>query len=52
MDSSKETHKCSFEIIKASSKMTVDQAEKQPHIQEIRTNYLQQNLYFRTNKKF
>ena len=52
MDSHKETHKYAFELVKASRKMPIDRAEKQPHIQEIRTNYLQQSLSLRTNKKF
>ena len=52
MDSSKETHRYAFESAKASRIMPVNRAEKQPHIQEIRTNYLQQTLRLRTNKKF
>ena len=52
MDSSKATHRYAFELVKTSRKMPVDLAEKQPHIQEIRTNYLQQTLRLRTNKKF
>ena len=52
MDSHKETHKYAFELVKASRKMPIDRAEKQPHIQEIRTNYLQQALKLRANKKF
>ena len=44
MDSHKETHKYAFELVKASRKMPVDRAEKQPHIQEIRKDYLQ-NLW-------
>ena len=50
MDSFKETHRYAFELVKASRKMPVNRAEKQPHIQEIRTNYLQQTLRLRTNK--
>ena len=52
MDSHKETHKYAFELVKASRKMPVDLAEKQPHIQEIRTQYQKQALKLRTNKKF
>ncbi len=52
MDSKKETHKYAFELLKASREMTVNRAEKQLHIKEIRTNYLQQTLKLRTNKKF
>ena len=52
MDTSKETHKYAFELVKASRTMPVDRAEKQTHIQEIRTNYLKQSLKLRTNKKF
>ena len=52
MESRKETHKYAFELVKASRTMPVDRAEKQPHIQEIRTNYLQQALKLRANKKF
>tara|TARA_B100001113_G_scaffold314415_1_gene280011 strand:+ start:293 stop:454 length:162 start_codon:yes stop_codon:yes gene_type:complete len=52
MDSHKETHKYAFELVKASRKMPVDRAEKQPHIQEIRKDYLQKSLRLRTNKKF
>ena len=52
MDSHKETHKYAFELVKASRKMLVDRAEKQPHIQEIRKDYLQKSLRLRTNKKF
>ena len=48
---SKETHRYAFELVKASRKMPVDRAEKQPHIQKIRMNYLQQTLRLRTNKK-
>ena len=52
MDTSKETHRYAFELVKASRTMPVDRAEKQTHIQEIRTKYLQQSLRLRTNKKF
>ena len=52
MDSSKETHRYAFELVKASRKMPVDIAEKQPHIQEIRTNYQEEALKLRSNKKF
>ena len=52
MDSYKETHRYAFELVKASRTMPVDRAEKQTHIQKIRTNYLQQSLRLRTNKKF
>ena len=52
MDSHKETHKYAFELLKASRKMPIDHAEKQPHIQEIRKDYLQKSLRLRTNKKF
>ncbi len=52
MDSHKETHKYAFELVKASRTMPVDRAEKQPHIQAIRTTYQQQALRHRTNKKF
>ena len=45
MDSHKETHKYAFELVKASRKMPVDRAEKQPHIQEIRKDYLQTVSY-------
>tara|TARA_B100000965_G_scaffold291720_1_gene249518 strand:+ start:2620 stop:2781 length:162 start_codon:yes stop_codon:yes gene_type:complete len=51
MDSFKETHKYAFELVKASRTMPIDLAEKQPHIQKIRTNYQQEALKFRTNKK-
>ena len=51
MDSHKETHKYAFELVKASRKMPIDRAEKQPHIQEIRRTYLVQTLRLRTNKK-
>ena len=52
MDSHKETHRYAFELVKASRTMPVDHAEKQPHIQAIRTAYQQQALKLRTNKKF
>ncbi len=52
MDTYKETHKYAFELLKASRTMPVDRAEKQSHIQEIRTNYLQRSLKRRTNKRF
>ena len=52
MDSHKETHRYAFELVKASRSMPVDRAEKQPHIQEIRTQYQIQALKLRTNKKF
>ena len=52
MDSHKETHKYAFELVKASKKMPIDRAEKQPHIQEIRKEYLQKSLRLRTNKRF
>ena len=52
MDSHKETHKYAFELVKASRKMPVDHAEKQSHIQEIRSTYLEQALKLRSNKKF
>ena len=52
MDTSKETHRYAFELVKASRTLPVDRAEKQTHIQEIRTNYLQKSLKLRTNKKF
>ncbi len=48
----KETHRYAFELVKASREMPVGRAEKQPHIEKIRMNYLQQTLRFRTNKKF
>ena len=38
MDSHKETHKYAFELLKASRKMPIDHAEKQPHIQEKRND--------------
>ena len=40
MDSYKETYKYAFELVKASRKMPVDRAKKQPYIQEIREDYL------------
>ena len=52
MDSHKETHRYAFELVKAARSMPVDRAEKQPHIQEIRTKYQKQALKLRTNKKF
>ena len=52
MDSHKETHRYAFELVKASRSMPVDRAEKQLHIQEIRTQYQKQALKLRTNKKF
>ena len=52
MDSHKETHRYAFELVKAARSMPVDRAEKQPHIQEIRTQYQKQALKLRTNKKF
>ena len=52
MDSHKETHRYAFELVKASRSMPVDRAEKQPHIQEIRTQDQKQALKLRTNKKF
>ena len=52
MDSSKETHRYTFELVKASRRMPVDRAENQPHIQQLRMNYLEKTLRFRTNKKF
>ena len=52
MDSHKETHRYAFELVKAARSMPVDRAEKQSHIQEIRTQYQKQALKLRTNKKF
>ena len=52
MDSHKETHRYAFELVKAARSMPVDRAEKQPHIQEIRTQYQKQALKLRTNKNF
>ena len=52
MDSHKETHRYAFELVKAARSMPVDRAEKQAHIQEIRTQYQKQALKLRTNKKF
>jgi hypothetical protein len=52
MDSHKETHRYAFELVKAARSMPVDRAEKQPHIQEIRTQHQKQALKLRTNKKF
>ena len=52
MDSHKETHRYAFELVKAARSMPVDRAEKQPYIQEIRTQYQKQALKLRTNKKF
>ena len=52
MDSHKETHRYAFELVKAARSMPVDRAEKQPHIQEIRTQYQKQALKLRANKKF
>jgi len=40
MDSHKETHKYAFDLVKTSWKMPIDRAEKHPHIQEIREDYL------------
>ena len=52
MDSHKVTHRYALELVKASRSMPVDSAEKQPHIQKIRTQYQKQALKLRTNKKF
>ena len=52
MDSHKETHRYAFELVKASRTMPVDRAEKQPHIKEIRSHYLQDALKLRSNKRF
>ena len=52
VDFHKETHTYAFELVKSSRTMTVDSAEKQPHIQAIRITYQQQALKLRTNKKF
>lgn len=43
MDTIKLTHAYAFELVRASKTMAVDLAEKQPHIQVIRTN-LQKKL--------
>ena len=52
MDSAKETHRYAFELAKASRTMPINIAEKQTHIQEIRSTYLEQALKLRSNKKF
>ncbi len=50
MDALKETHRYAFELVKASRTMPVDLAEKQAHIQKIRTSYHLEALKNRTNK--
>ena len=50
MDSVKETHRYAYELLKASRKMPVDLAEKQPHIKDIRKTYQQEVLKKRINK--
>ena len=52
MDNRKETHRYAFELVKAARSLPVIRAEKQPHIREIRIQYLKQALKLRTNKKF
>ena len=52
MDSTKETHRYAFELVKAARTMKVDVAEKLPHIKQLRKTYLNQALKLRSNKKF
>ena len=53
MDSfKKDTHRYAFGLMKAAREMTVDIAEKLPHLQAIRSNYQAVALKIRINKKF
>ena len=53
MDSfKKDTHRYAFGLVTAAREMTVDIAEKLPHLLEIRSNYQAEALKRRVNKKF
>ena len=53
MDSFKKgTHRYAFGLVKAAREMSVDIAEKLPHLKEIRSSYQSESLKRRVNKKF
>ena len=52
MNSFKETHRYAFELVKSSRTIHLDIHERQTHVQEIKTDYLQQALKLRANKRF
>ena len=50
MNTLKFTHAHAFELVKAAKSMPVDIAERQPHIQAIRTRLQKKALKGRTNQ--